>query len=172
VAAKASVQSPLPKAPIKYPPAPPPARRCRAEFRRIWLYLFVRPRRLRLATLNNFNLKGGILEIPKTRPALDAGPFSKLGTKWRRHLPCTLITASGDFAGADSQDHRQIRPSVCWRRQTVETVVREHSERCLEDDGLRHQSGHLRPRLSLHGVQRTDRVRIVVGDGHRAPDEP
>jgi len=80
VAAKTSVQSPPPKAPIKYPPAP--VRKRRAEFRRIWLYVFVRPRQLCLATLNNFNLKRGILEIPNTLPALDAVPVSTLGTKW------------------------------------------------------------------------------------------
>ena len=50
--------------PYQTSPCPPPARRCRAEFRRIWLYLFVRPRQLGLVTLNNFNLKRGILEIP------------------------------------------------------------------------------------------------------------
>ena len=116
----------------------PPARKRRAEFQRLWLYVFVRTSQLRFARWNKFDLKRGIWEIPNTRPALDAVPFSTLGTKWRRHSPYTLIPASDELAGADSQNHRQIRLGVCRSRQTVKTDFREYGERFFKDDGLRH----------------------------------
>jgi len=43
--------------------------------------MFVRHSQPRYARRNKFDLKRGIWEIPNTSPALDAVPFSTLGTK-------------------------------------------------------------------------------------------
>lgn len=90
----------------------------------------------------------------------------------RRYSPCTLIPASGDLAGADPQDHRQIRLGIFsgdtkpWKPMSENTV----------DAALRSMGHDTTADICSHGIRSmacsADKVLVVVGDGHRAPDEP